>query len=357
MKNRLLLIVMYYTKDGYIDVDKTLQKDDSTFIFMVGARGIGKTFGFLKYLIDREMKFIYMRRTQTQIDMIKSAELNPFKSLRSELGDAYAFIMKSINKNITGVYRAVKDENGIEKPYGEPVGYMLALSTVSNIRGFDASDVNILLYDEFISERHEKPIQSEGTAFLNAIETIGRNRELKGKKPLRVICLSNSSNLANPIFTELKIITAAEKMLQKHQDMKKIPERDLSLYILHDSPISKKKSKTSLYKLAGDDSDFSQMSLKNDFNKEFFGQVKSMSLREYKPIVRVGELVIYKHKSALRWYVSDHISGDPEYYDSSDVELKRFENDYYYLKTAYLNRHIFFESYIHQVLFEKYINF
>ena len=271
---------MYYTKDGYIDVDKTLQKDDSTFIFMVGARGIGKTFGFLKYVIDHEMKFIYMRRTQTQIDMIKSAELNPFKSLRSELGDAYSFIMKSVNKNITGVYRVATDENGIEKPYGPPIGYMLALSTVSNIRGFDASDVDILLYDEFISERHEKPIQSEGTAFLNAIETIGRNRELKGKKPLRVICLSNSSNLANPIFTELKIITAAEKMLQKKQDMKKIPERDLSLYILHDSPISKKKSKTSLYKLAGDDSDFSQMSLKNDFNKEFFGQVKSMSLLE-----------------------------------------------------------------------------
>lgn len=348
---------MYYTKEGYIDVEKTLAKDASTFIFMVGARGIGKTFGFLKYLIDKQLKFIYMRRTQTQIDMIKSEELNPFKSLRSELGDAYIFIMKRVNKNITGVYRMIKDDEGIEKPYGEPIGYMLALSTVSNIRGFDASDVDILLYDEFISERHEKPIQSEGTAFLNAIETIGRNRELKGKKPLRVICLSNSSNLANPIFTELKIITAAEKMLQKHQDVKRIPERDLSIYILHDSPISKKKSQTSLYKLAGEDSDFSQMSLKNDFNKEFFGQVKSMSLREYKPLVQVGELVIYKHKSALRWYVSDHLSGNPERYDSSDVELKRFENDYYYLKTAYLNRHIFFESYIHQVLFEKYINF
>jgi len=348
---------MYYTKEGYIDVEKTLQKDSSTFIFMVGARGIGKTFGFLKHLIDHEMKFIYMRRTQTQIDMIKSDELNPLKALRTELGDAYAFIMKRVNKNITGVYRAAKGEDGIERAYGEPVGYMLALSTVSNIRGFDASDVDILLYDEFISERHEKPIQSEGTAFLNAIETIGRNRELKGRKPLRVICLSNSSNLANPIFTELKLITAAEKMLQKRQDWKKLPDRDLSIYILHDSPISKAKAQTSLYRLAGEDSDFSQMSLKNDFNKEFFGQVKSMTLTEYKPVVEVGEIVIYKHKSALRWYVTDHLSGHPEKYDASDVELKRFANDYYFLKTAYLNRHVFFESYIHQVLFEKYINF
>ena len=133
-------MVMYYTKEGYIDVDKTLEKDRSTFIFMVGARGIGKTFGFLKYLIDKQIKFIYMRRTQTQIDMIKSDELNPFKALRIELGDAYSFMMKRVNKNITGVYRTVKDENGIEKPYGDPVAFMLALSTVSNIRGFDASD-------------------------------------------------------------------------------------------------------------------------------------------------------------------------------------------------------------------------
>lgn len=348
---------MYYTTEGYIDVEKTLTKDRSTFIFMVGARGIGKTFGFLKYLIDQNLKFIYMRRTQTQIDMIKSDELNPFKALRIELGDDYSFAMKSVNKNITGVYKTVKYDNGIERPAGDPIAYMLALSTVSNIRGFDASDVDVLLYDEFISERHEKPIQSEGTAFLNAIETIGRNRELKGKKPLRVICLSNSSNLANPIFTELKIISTAEKMLHKKQDQRQLPDRDLSIYILHDSPISKKKAQTALYKLAGEDSDFSQMSLKNDFNKEFFGQVKSMNLREYKPIVHVGELVIYKHKSTLRWYVTDHLSGKPEEYDSSDVELKRFANDYYYLKTAYLNRHVFFESYIHQVLFEKYINF
>ena len=105
---------MNYTKEGYIDVDKTLEKDHSTFIFMVGARGIGKTFGFLKYLIDKQIKFIYMRRTQTQIDMIKSDELNPFKALRIELGDAYSFMMKRVNKNITGVYRTVKDENGIE---------------------------------------------------------------------------------------------------------------------------------------------------------------------------------------------------------------------------------------------------
>lgn len=349
---------MYYTKEGYLDIHKILEKDKATYIFMVGARGIGKTFGALKEAVDRGHKFIFMRRTQTQVDMIKSNELNPFNALRSVLGKKYRFMMKNINKNITGVYKAVFDPDKqidvIEE--GEPLGYIMALSTVSNIRGFDASDVDLLIYDEFIGEKHEKPISSEGTAFMNAIETISRNREVTGSKPLRVICMSNSSDLANPIFLELKLITVCEKMIAKKKDYVYLPDRDVSIYILHDSPISKKKKKTSLYKLAGDNSDFSRMSLNNEFNKEYFGQVKSMVLKEYKPIVKVGEIVIYKHKSKRLWYVTVHASGKVEEYDSSEIELKRFANDYYYLKLAYLNRHVFFESYIQQVLFEKYLN-
>lgn len=348
---------MYYTTEGYLDIHKLLQKEKATYIFIVGARGIGKTFGALKEAIDSKRKFIFMRRTQTQVDMIKSDELNPFNALRSVLGKNYKFMMKNINKNITGVYRAVFDyEKQIDViEDGEPLGYIMALSTVSNIRGFDASDVDLLLYDEFIGEKHEKPISSEGTAFLNAIETISRNRELSGSKPLKVICMSNSSDLANPIFLELKLITICEKMLAKHKDYIYLPERDVSIYILHDSPISKKKKKTSLYKLAGEDSDFSKMSLENEFNKEYFGQVKSMILKEFRPVVKVGEIVIYKHKGKRLWYVTAHASGKAIEYDSSQIELKRFANDYYYLKLAYLNRHIYFESYVQQVLFEKYI--
>lgn len=348
---------MYYTKDGYIDMHKLLNKEKATYIFIVGARAIGKTFGALKEAIDSTKKFIFMRRTQTQVDMIKSDELNPFNALTSVLGKNYKFMMKNINKNITGVYKAAFD---YEKQLdviadGNPLGYIMALSTVSNIRGFDASDVDLLIYDEFIGEKHEKPIASEGTAFLNAIETISRNRELSGSKPLKVICMANSSDLANPIFLELKLITICEKMLSKGKDYVYLPDRDIAIYMLHDSPISKKKQKTSLYKLAGD-SDFSRMSLHNEFNKEYFGQVKSMVLTEFRPIVKVGEIVIYKHKGKRLWYITGHASGKTEVYDSSQIELKRFANDYYYLKLAYLNRHIYFESYIQQVLFEKYIN-
>ena len=342
---------MYYTKEGYIDFEKLLQEDRQPYKFIVGARGIGKTFGILKYMLDNGIRFIYMRRTQTQVDLIKTDDLNPFRALYTELGDGYRFSVRTINKNVSGVYRC--DDDG---PFGDPIGYILALSTVSNIRGFDASDVKYLIYDEFIGEKHEKPIRSEGSAFLNALETIGRNRELSGRDPLKVIALSNSTNLANPIFVELNIITQCEKLIKKGHDLIQIRDRGISLYIVKNSPISQKKRDTALYHLAGSGSDFAQMALDNDFNKEYFGQVKRRDLKEFSPLVKVGEITVWKHKARREWYVTEISAGHPEVYDSSDIELRRFQNDYYYLKLAYLNRHVFFVSYIQQILFEKYLN-
>ena len=46
----------------------------------------------------------------------------------------------------------------------------MALSTVSNLRGFDMSDCTLLIYDEFIPEPHERPLKNEAAALFNAYE-------------------------------------------------------------------------------------------------------------------------------------------------------------------------------------------
>ena len=342
-----------FDNNGYLDF-QYIMDHSLTYTFIVGGRGIGKTFGALKYVLDNNVKFIFLRRTQTQIDMIKNEDLNPFRALESVLGEDYATVIKKLNKNITAVYRAEKDADGIYKSCGLPLGYLMALSTIANIRGFDASDVDCLIYDEFIGEKHESKIQHEGTAFLNAVETIARNRELSGRKPLKVIGLSNSNMLANPLFIELQLVTECEKMLKRGQTLKNLPLRDLTLILLNITPISEKKAQTSLYKLAGRDSSFSKMALDNEFTAEEMADIKSLSLREYRPIVTVGELNIYRHKSRNDYYITGHSSGSPSRYDSSPMELKRFRHDYYYLWLAYLRRAVIFESYIYKVLFEKY---
>lgn len=337
-----------YNEDGYLNIPEIM--GSATYIFMVLARGTGKTFGALKYAVDSGEKFIYMRRTQTQADMIRSDEMSPFVSLNRELGDDYLFRLKPVAKNVTGVYRKKMDgENEILTL----TGYIMALSTISNVRGFDTSDCSLLIYDEFIGEKHEKPIRNEGMAFMNALETIGRNRELEGHLPLKVLCMANSNDLASPLFIELGLVRHAERMLRKGIETMKIPERDIMLIIAKHSPISSKKAQTSLYRMAGD-SAFTQMALENSFSLEFTEMVKSVSLREYRPLVQVGEICIYQHKSKLLYYVTDHISGSPDRYGSSEIDVRRFANNYFYLRLSYFNRHIYFESFILQVLFERY---
>lgn len=333
-----------FRDDGYLDVESIA--GSATYIFMVLARGTGKTFGTLKYAIDSGQKFIYMRRTQTQADMIRTDEMSPFVSLYRELGDDYLFRLKSVAKNVTGIYRVKGEELELR-------GYIMALSTISNVRGFDTSDCSLLIYDEFIGEKHEKPIRNEGMAFMNALETVGRNRELKGLPPLKVICMANSNDLASPLFIELGLVRYAERMLRKGIEAMKIPDRDIMLIIAKHSPISAKKAQTSLYRMAGD-SAFSQMAIENSFSLEFTEMVESRSLKEYKPLVQVGEICIYQHKSRLLYYVTDHISGHPDKYGTSEIDIRRFANNYYYLKISYFNRHIWFESFILQVLFERY---
>lgn len=297
-----------------------------------------------------------MRRTQVQVDMIKDDSLNPFNALTATLGNDYQFIMKKVNKNVTAVYRGEFDsEQQIYVASGKIIGFIMALSTVANLRGW-SSDADLLVYDEFIGERHERKIVDEGAAFLNAIETLARNREVQGRKPLKVLCLSNSNDLANPIFIQLKIVKDVENMVRKSQEYRYIPERHLALYVLQITPIGAAKAQTTLYKLAGD-SEFTQMALANDFSNEEMAEIKPQNIREYKPVVQVGEICIYRHKSKYLYYVTSFRSGTPEVYDSSAMDLKRFSRNMYHIWLAYLNRHVIFESYLDQVLLEKYFSF
>ena len=190
-----------YLSSGYLDFEKIVNYK-LPFNFIIGGRGSGKTYGALKYVIDMHKKFLLLRRLQSQIDLVGKPEFSPFKAVAADMGIEIG--VKSISK-----YNSVFIRNE------EVLGYSAALSTISNLRGFDASDVEMIIYDEFIPEPHEKPMRAEGTAFLNMYETVNRNRELKGCDPVQLIALANSNDLANAIFIELGIVDKVQKMAER----------------------------------------------------------------------------------------------------------------------------------------------
>lgn len=329
-----------YLDSGYLDARKILNLG-ITFNFIIGARGVGKTFGFLDVCQEDRKKFILMRRTQSQADIINKPDFSPFKAICE-----YRHI--DITSESMGKYAARFVKND------ETIGYTCALSTVANMRGFDASDVDILLYDEFIPERHERPIKGEGAAFLNAYETINRNRELVHKKPVQVVCMANAFNIANPIFLELGLVGIAEKMKSRKQEIYIDRDRDICLIMPTSQKITAKKSKTALYKLTKD-SAFSKMALSNDFIYNPTDNIKAQALQEYRPLVTVGEITIYKHKSKSLYFVSEHRSGNPPVFKTDEIELKRYIKNYgFMLNRQYLNNNIKFENILTKTLFELY---
>lgn len=329
-----------YEGSGYLNISAIL-KLGTTFNFIVGGRGTGKTYGALKYALIAGRKFILMRRTQSQADLINKPELSPFKPVCDDLG--CEIITEPLSKYSSKFLKG-----------DEMIGYTCALSTISSMRGFDASDIDLLIYDEFIPERHERIMKGEGGAFLNAYETINRNRELKGERPVQALMLANAFDIANPIFMELGLVGIAEKMQLKGQELYIDRASDLCVIMPRSEEISRKKSKTALYKLTS--GTYADMALSNKFSYNPTDFIKSQPIREYRPVASVGEICIYRHKSGQRWYVSELISGDPDSYHTDDVDLKRFTRKYgTRLYRAYMDGNVWFENMMCKSLFELYL--
>ena len=191
-----------YLDSGYANMHDIMTKED-TFIFVIGPRGTGKTYGALLEILESGKKFIYLRRTQTEADLVSSEVVNPFKKVIED-HPHYEISTDSVNRNM-GAF--VSD--------GKEIGYSAALSTFASIRGMDFSDIDIIFFDEFIPEKRARPIKEEFQALMNMYETVNRNRELQGKQPVKLVCCANSNDIANPIFIGLEIVLPTIKTLLK----------------------------------------------------------------------------------------------------------------------------------------------
>ena len=341
-----------YTADGYADMS-AIYNIDVPFIFVIGGRGTGKTYGMLKYVLENNIKFMYMRRQQSQTDMINKPEFSPFKPITFD-NPQYKIGSVPLSKYNAGFYNMVESDGKL-KATGDPIGYTCALSTISNLRGFDASDVNVIIYDEFISEKHERPIRHEGDAFLNAYETINRNRELKGQPPVKMIALSNANNLASPIFETLRLIDRVDNMQRKHKSVWLDRDKGIAVIILTNSPISDRKQDTALYRISKD-TDFAEMSLANSFAFEDYSYIGSRPLAEYRPVVAVEDVCVYVHKSNDTYYVTRFISGSPEKFTRSELDINQFKMRYASLYFAMCGgRMIFSDYYCKQFLTKIFI--
>lgn len=330
-----------YLSGGWLDV-KQICDMKYPFVFCYGGRGIGKTFGEADAIANEYSGHVlFLRRTKTEFDIVTSPEMNTFAGYNVERGRQLTF------EKQRGFSRIIEN--------GEFMGIAAALSTFSNLRGggFDDHDITLMLYDEFIPERHKSKIRDESEVLLNVYETVNRNRELHNREPLKLRCFANSNDIKNPIFIGLNLVSMAEKMIRKNREIMIDNERGIALIDCRKSPISQRKSETALYRMSAG-SEFFNMAIKNEFNSGLL-ESRPRPLIEYRPLVTVGEICIYQHKSNMRMYISNTLSHHCETFTANDTQLEMFRIKYNYLFDRYYENRIDFENQITQLLFLTYL--
>lgn len=302
---------------------------------VIGGRGIGKTYSALSYLLEAEKVFMYIRNTDKQMSLCASAFGNPFKKVNQDKG-------RDVVMKAAGDIYIIRDNQD-----DKTIGYGAALSTFENLRGVDLSEVEIVLFDEFIENR--KLSFNQGKAFLNFYETVNRNRELEGRPPLIVLMLSNAQRLNNPILAELGLIPVIENMIRTGETETVTKDYFIELPL---SDVSQEKAETALYRMAAGSS-YVDEALKNLFANDSFYNIKRQPLKEFRPVCSLDDIYIYRHKSGPAWYACRSRAECPAF--SSRDQMAAFNRRYrlQILNAIHSNKMFFSEFTIKYTLVNK----
>lgn len=178
----------------YYSFNKVLSLN-ATYNFIVGGRGIGKTYGAKKKVIKDYLKkgaqFIYLRRYATEL----KGKDTFFADVAVEF-DGVAF---RVNGNEAQVCREPKKDP--KKCKWETMGWFRQLSNAQTQKGVSYPKVKTIIFDEFIIEKgliHYLP--DETKAFNDFYSTVDRWQDRT-----RVLFLANALSIMNPYFVEYGI--------------------------------------------------------------------------------------------------------------------------------------------------------
>lgn len=258
-------------KDGiFLDITDDLLKNVS---LLFGGRGTGKTFSILLHRIEAALKdptihkFIWLRDSETIVKKLAAKGLTPaIEAEHPEIGQNKIIKQQDI---YTFVHNHKMEDEAV-------IGYLMALSTFHNARGIDFSDVDCIIFDEFMPEEGTIIRRDQGSLWLNMYESINRNRELKGLPPVKVIFLSNTNGLYSEILEDFGLSTFVEEMTLK--GYKSFLNDDIWIEFLENKEFEEAKSQTLLYRLSKNQK-FNDMALNNKFNDNMALIVPKMNLK------------------------------------------------------------------------------
>lgn len=314
--------------------------------FILGERGVGKTFTTLEWCVKRAIKygeeFVYMRRYES--------ELNTVDSLLSPLS------LESKDRLVKDRVYTVKGNEFYAD--GQIIGHWIALSTSNHLKGTAFPKVKYLIYDEFLAENGvTRELKKEMFKFYNVLETLFRMRDFK------VFLLANTTSFECCYKSEMKLqlpFNGNEFWYHK--------TKPILVQITHNVPYREAKKKSMLGQIT-DGTSYAEYAFNNNFYMDTNTFVRKRTGKHYEILnfnykgMKYGlyiskyskEMIIdYSHNSEI----TDYVIKDEEMSDegvkilskSSHPVFKYMRNYYEYSNLYYQNTHI--KSQLYPFLFK-----
>lgn len=219
---------LYYNPNKLLSYNRILN-------FVIGARGIGKSYGFKKHVVNRFLKhgkqFIYLRRYKGEL--VKLPQW--FNDIKKEFPD--------VDFKVKGRQLFINDKLA---------GWGIPLSAWQSEKSNAYPDVENILFDEIIREKDNSGyLPNEVPALLNFMDTVFRDRE-----DVRCICLSNAVTIVNPYFLYFGLIPNIKKRFNAYES--------IVVEIPDSADFSAARRKTKFGSLI-DGTEYGEMSLDNTF--------------------------------------------------------------------------------------------
>lgn len=198
--------------DGYYHLGADLKEYPEAWCYIVWSRrGPGKTYSGLWYAYYNNLPIAYVKRTIDDVDVICAGDIenetdfSPYAPInRDKFTNIHA---RKILNGIGGFW----EYEGLE-PKGAPVSYIIALNAIKKIKGFDLSKCEWILFDEFIPQQGEIVKRKEGEMLLDVYMTVNRDRQKRGRPPLKLILFANAEEISTPVTNTLEVVDTIAEM-------------------------------------------------------------------------------------------------------------------------------------------------
>lgn len=322
----------------YVKIAEDVQKYPGAWCYLlVGGRSTGKTYNALLDCLEKKRVFFFVKRTIKDVEnLCKREKLNPFRAINRDTGRDIKLIPEADG------FGYFQDENE------DVIGYVGALTGIGKFTGFDLYDVDWIIFDEYIPRKWDRFMYAEGQMLLDLYMTISRDRELKGRAPLKLICLANSTTLSNPVNDTLQITDTMADMIAEGREIRYIKDREIVIHVLQKSEVSEELKKTAFYKGVSN-TVFGSMAFDNTFASDDFSLIGKQSLKGFrcKCAFTYNNMTFYVYRSGTRYYISRSPGMYKRSYDlDSAIDQVIFYNDIGVdIRYAALERKAMFESY------------